>query len=56
MSKPLSAAIDWITCAACKVSGIVGVISVTTGCGAFAAASSCFAFATSRSGIGSDLT
>ena len=56
MSKPASAAIDWITCAACNVSGLVGTVKVKLGLGAFASANSCFALATSRPGTGTDLT
>src|ERR1051326_8876841 len=55
MSKPLSAAIDWMTCAACRISGVVDAVIVMLGCGMCAACSNCFALATSRSGIGSGL-
>ena len=54
--KPASPAIAWMTCAARKTSGSVGTIRLTVGFGAPADMSSCFAFATSRFGVGIPLT
>ena len=55
MSKPVSAAIDWITCATASVSAPFGTMkSMLTGTVAPASFNSAFAFAISRLCTGKD--